>query len=141
MIANDDRVFLKEGMNTVTLSLDPPTLTIREGVECDGIYKLIDLYCDNKKCDCEIGVLIASRQKNEEIVIKVGWQSPSYYMNHGFSSRDVRFLRYGLLDPQVNQPAYAQWFMKYFRQLMGKDQSLTKYMRLRYHYTKIYESH
>lgn len=142
MIANDEYMFFAEEKSFIALSLgpEPPVVMIDEGAECDSLYELKDEYCTDRDCACEFGVLTATRKKREKIVLNVGWMEPSYYIENGFSPKQARLLRYGCLDPEEKQPAYAQEFLKHFRKLMKKNQQLTDYMYNHYRCAKIYGS-
>ncbi len=108
------------------------------GVPADE-YALLELFCNEKKCDCR-RVMFSVLSKNRQALVAVvayGWETEAYYAKW-FGSRDrttIRELIGPILNPGSPRSDIAEGILKMIRDIVIPD---TAYMdRIRKHYRMV----
>ncbi len=101
----------------------------------DGEYGFLELYCDEKACDCRrviINVAEAERPNQTLATINYGWESAKFYGKWGRSPGLAKENKGPFLDPLNRQTQYAPALLRLFEEYILPDSAYIK--RLKQHY-------
>jgi len=101
----------------------------------DGEYGLLELYCDEKDCDCRrviINVIAAERPGIVLATINYGWESAKFYGKWGKSPGLAKENKGPFLDPLNRQTQYAPALLQLFDEHILPDSAYIK--KLKRHY-------
>jgi hypothetical protein len=110
------------------------TLTVAGRTDLpDDEYGLLELYCDERGCDCRRVVVevIARRTGRTLALINYGWDSVDFYAKNLHSREYAREVVAASLDPMNPQSEYAPVLLELFREVV-KDPAYRQ--RLARHY-------
>lgn len=99
--------------------------------ELNGLYDLVDLYCQEAGCDCrKVTIVVMDRQKRPRATIGYGWESPAFYRKWGLDPEGAWLLCRGYLDPLCYQSRHAELFLEaVLSMLRDAPESVDKFKR------------
>ncbi len=102
----------------------------------DGIFDLIDYYCQNPGCNChKVSIVIVdiTPESFPKIcaTIMYGWKSKTFYRKVGFDPQTAEGLTRGCLDPEGPQSEHAVEFLELFSFLI-QDPNFVDRLKNRY---------
>jgi hypothetical protein len=101
----------------------------------DGDYGFLELFCDERGCDCRRAMIVVLRSDTELnkiwASINYGWESLKFYKRWGGSLMDASTAKGPFLDPLNPQTPYSPALLNLFRLLL---QSPDYAQRIQTHY-------
>jgi hypothetical protein len=99
-------------------------------------YALVELYCDERGCDCRrvFFYVISSRTRSPEAVVAYGWETDAFYATwaHEDDPEVVRMLKGPVLNLASRQSSHAREILRIIEEIVLRDP--TYFARLRAHY-------
>jgi len=118
-----------------TAALDQLYLTLADvsPPELAGMYRVVDLYCQDPSCHCH-KVSLVFLDKNQKIYATVayGWKSKTFYRKWGLDKDGIQSLTYGFIDPLAQQSKHAHLFLKAFLFTLKRDPKFIARLKSRY---------
>ena len=93
-----------------------------------GEYSFIELYCEDKKCDCRRVMVHVfsgdSSQKHPRLaVLSFGWEPKAFYRKWApnLSDDDLKYFRGPALDPREKQTIHSEHLLTCFKMMLNDD--------------------
>ncbi len=90
-----------------------------------GEYGFVNLYCEDKKCDCRRTMIYVLAQgaipgSKPLAIISYGWESKAFYKNWAphFNDLDIMWFKGPALDPYQYQSKHGAFFLELFKEAL-----------------------
>jgi hypothetical protein len=119
--------------------LDQCYLTLSEvsPPELAGVYRVVDLYCQDPSCHChKVSLMMVDQNQKIYATISYGWKSKTFYRKWGLDKEAIQSLTYGFLDPWAQQSEHSPLFLKAFLFSLKRDPNFIARLKSRYSFFK-----
>jgi hypothetical protein len=76
-----------------------------------------------------MSVAIITDEEDEVLLVEVGWEEESFYLDKGYEPEEARMLKFGLLVDKNEEIEFASEVFEHFRKMMAENPIFTDYVK------------
>jgi len=109
----------------------PLPLIIASGSPAQGTYLMLALMKSTGATsqDHTMTVVIITDEEDEVLLVKVGWEEESFYLDKGYEPEEARMLKFGLLVDKNEEIEFASEVFEHFRKMVSENPIFTDYVK------------
>lgn len=103
----------------------------------NGLYQMVDLYCQDYGCNChKVSIVVVDETRKSLATVAYGWKSKGYYCKWGLDRDTAASLSSGFLDPWAAQSVHSPFFLNFIRHKINREPEFMSRVKSRYNLFK-----